>query len=699
MIRSSLRSIVGLTVVLAFTAAWASSASGYTFGDGVAQAGSEEMIYDWSTQKCGGDENHIPDIPARAYRDAAGRVQLIDGHGAEGAHIGHPDERGGDNYRIIFPNGTMNDASTRILDCTNIHLSHNSKDPGLYDNWEWLTSFWTNDGNTIHALVHNEYHAWEWNNPPNPNGYPSGDLRGCSSNGFKLDCWYNSITLAKSTNGGQNFNHDAWPAPAHRVASLPYTYIRDTQENDAIGLLQPSNMVKKGSYYYALIRATAYGGQKRGVCAIRTNDLDTPSSWRGWDGNAANDSQEGFTIRFLDRYREPLVNPPDHLCEPVSPDPTGGPTQPSDFKIDGMTESLTYNTFLDRYVVTGTTQKPGGPVGVYYSTSKDLIDWSERKLLLQVTPPWIDGAGCGEDWYYYPSIIDPDSADRNFSTSGQYNYLYLTRQKDDDCPGAYFLDRDLVRIPFRFTDSPRWATGWSSGCPGAFDYPDTSQPPNSYFLSSADRNYSGLQFSYKAETTTSAATASGKFERKGNPPSTCEFTEGDRPRLGYGESDEVWYSGAFVFPLTGFWDKLAAAGGAANVTIARLDGGAPGWASQLLVNKDGGVRFNTNNGTTTTQFLPTLPTIAKDNCWHFLEVYQKLSSDPAKAQNRIRIDGQEYTTATAANFPAGATVPYNRLRAGILDKLNVSNVKLYTDMVGIGYGGPLSSIGCVGVGE
>jgi hypothetical protein len=226
-----------------------------------------------------------------------------------------------------------------------------------------------------------------------------------------------------------------------------------------------------------------------------------------------------------------------------------------------------------------------------------------------------------------------------------------------------------------------------------------SQPPNSYFLPSADRNYTGLQFSYKAETSTSPATAYGRFERKGNPPSACEFTAGDRPRIAYGESDEVWYSGAFVFPLTGFWDKLAAVGSAANVTIARLDGGAPGWASQLLVNKDGGVRFNTNNGSTTTQLLSVLPTIQKDNCWHFFEVYQKLSSDPAKAQNRIRIDGQEYSTATAANFPASATVPYNRLRAGILDKLGASNVTLYADMVGIGYSGPLSGIGCVGVGE
>jgi hypothetical protein len=120
----------------------------------------------------------------------------------------------------------------------------------------------------------------------------------------------------------------------------------------------------------------------------------------------------------------------------------------------------------------------------------------------------------------------------------------------------------------------------------------------------------------------------------------------------------------------------------------------------VIVNKDGVVRFTTNSGPVTTQLVANPPSIPKDNCWHFFEVHQKLSSDPAKAVNRLRIDNQEIPTVNAANFPANATGPYRRLKAGIVNRFGVSDqVRLYEDMVGLGYGGPLSTLGCQGVND
>lgn len=67
------------------------------------------------------------------------------------------------------------------------------------------------EGNTIHALVHNEYHdpvaqfcRPGVSNPSNP-------------------CWYNAITYAVSTDGGKTFSQP--PAPDHVVAALPMPWV------------------------------------------------------------------------------------------------------------------------------------------------------------------------------------------------------------------------------------------------------------------------------------------------------------------------------------------------------------------------------------------------------------------------------------------------------------------------------------------
>src|SRR5262249_16732943 len=121
------------------------------------------------------------------------------------------------------------------LECSLIYKGRNLSDPSSFDDNAWLTSFYTSDGKTVFALLHNEYHGTE---------HPGA----CSASALK-DCWINVITSTVSHDGGSHFEH---PNPADQlIASLPYRY--GTIPMPA-GFFAPSNIVKLGSYYYVMVR-------------------------------------------------------------------------------------------------------------------------------------------------------------------------------------------------------------------------------------------------------------------------------------------------------------------------------------------------------------------------------------------------------------------------------------------------------------
>ena len=82
--------------------------------------------------------------------------------------------------------------------------------------------------------------------------------------------------------------------------------------------------------------------------------------------------------------------------------------------------------------------------GVFYATSADLVTWSPPKKLM-------GGSGIGvyrcDDPapLEYPSLLDPNSTDRNFMTVGATAQLFLTRFNVAGCKIS--MDRDLIRIP------------------------------------------------------------------------------------------------------------------------------------------------------------------------------------------------------------------------------------------------------------
>jgi hypothetical protein len=288
--------------------------------------------------------------------------------------------------------------------------------PEQFNDREWLTATFTADGRRVFALLHEEYQGHRH--------------AGRCASGEYFKCWYNAITFAVSTDGGRSFRNGRKP-PDHLIAGLAYRYKPDV---GPYGLFQPSNIVKKADgHYYVLIRAAAHLAQKGGVCLLRTRTLEDPGSWRAWDGT-------GFRVRLSSPYVASAAR--SRTCEPVAFP-----------QIADMTQSLTFNTYLNRYVLVGTTGKYDrrrheAVWGIYFSISEDLITWSDRQLVMETELPHVHK--CGDPSVrIHPSILDAGSDSRNFETVGRDAYLYFTRVRyDSACQPS--LDRDLLRVPIAF---------------------------------------------------------------------------------------------------------------------------------------------------------------------------------------------------------------------------------------------------------
>ena len=167
--------------------------------------GEEEIVFDWGNDRCA--NYNIPDLALRAFRSADGQVQAI--------------SSSDNNYRFL---GTdLNDLS---IDCDPIMRSDHDPDPSQYNDAEWIAATYTEDGQTIYALIHNEYQGHL-----HPGQCPQNDY---------FACWDNSITLGISTDGGKSYR-EAFPAPAHLVARFPYPYQAGAGPE---GYRSPSNIIK-----------------------------------------------------------------------------------------------------------------------------------------------------------------------------------------------------------------------------------------------------------------------------------------------------------------------------------------------------------------------------------------------------------------------------------------------------------------------
>jgi hypothetical protein len=377
-----------IAVVLCCAGTGARAASYVVVGDA-------ETVFAWESQRC--DAQDIPDAPARAFRDSGETVHLFAPHFVNRALTGGSLDSVTPDCRITFEGGS-------------------NDDPAALDDRIWLTSFHTSDGITIHALGHAEYH---------------GHRRPGCAGGRYMDCWWNGVVQLVSTDAGASFRRAA--SGKGIVAAPPYTY--DGKQGRPTGYFSPSNIVELDGFHYAFIFAAAQGEQRRGACLLRTDRIADPTRWRAWDGDE-------FTVRLSGAYAGAGQRPEEHVCTPVAGIPstlTSVTRQP-----DG--------TFMGLFAASRPLVAGGAAVtGVYAISSRDLLRWSEPKLLLAV--PMMFDFGCdAPSVHAYPSLLDPDSPSRTFATIGDRPYLYLTRFNVRDC--RLGMNRDLVRFRLVAEEEP-----------------------------------------------------------------------------------------------------------------------------------------------------------------------------------------------------------------------------------------------------
>lgn len=391
---------------VAYRAGWATSSvsvGAYTITEPkvnvtVGSLESREVVFDWTTDRC--ENLDVPDGPARFVRAADGELVLFSGNAP----------------RYYISRGSDFSSFTRVCGQPAL-VSADNRTPESYENWEWLWAVYR-EGNSWHAFVHNEFHDATAGTcgPGDPSpGNP---------------CWYNSITYAVSVDGGRTFTKP--DAPAHVVAPAPNAWVPPLISPSgyaAEGYFQPSSIVRgPDGYYYSLMNSIPDKSMNvSGICAIRSDRLDDPTSWRAWDGS-------GFNLRLASPY---ATGASAAVCTYL-PNAIGN-------------SSLSYNTYLGLYMLVNDSNEGGGAsCGIYFSLSPDMVHWGPMQMIAPARIPWCDAGpatpGVLEPvMVLYPSLLDHGDTGVNFDRTGRTVYLYYTRFNDGG------LDRDLVRVPVTFT--------------------------------------------------------------------------------------------------------------------------------------------------------------------------------------------------------------------------------------------------------
>jgi len=360
--------------------------------------GPHEVVFDTATQGCTFDD--IPDVPARAFRDYRNVVHLF---------------ASSDTARAMTGSSLL----TLTHTCTASFTSAKDAAPAHFRDHNWLDSFYTFDGRTIYSLVHSEYHGWE---------HPGM----CASAAATAthNCWYNTVTMATSLDGGLTFTQTT-PA-AQLVAAVPYQYDMGTLPGP-VGYSSPTNIVQRGGYWYAFINNWPFQAQRYGACLIRTNNIADPTSWRAWDG-------AGFKTQLINPYVTTSAQPSQHVCAPVA---MNAPN------ILAEVSSISYHANSGAFIaIQAPNDNRFGEPGIYVSASYDLIHWTVPSLIvsfatMQATEP------AGSWQYGYVSLLDPASPDRNFVTVGNQPYVYYTRIDLLHPPYVRTLFRAPLRLQVR----------------------------------------------------------------------------------------------------------------------------------------------------------------------------------------------------------------------------------------------------------
>jgi hypothetical protein len=360
----------------------------------------------FDTRKESCEQIDIPDAAARAFRDYKGTVHLIASHYVTRADLGSTLETAKHNCQVVY-------------------TSRKDGNPADFNDYTWLTQFYSVDGRRIVALGHMEYHGWE---------HPGM----CASKTDTPSCWYNASTFLTSADGGYHF---ASPKPpANYLVSLPAKYVPNQGPE---GYSADTNILKVGNWYYSTVYAWAWpprcGAGKEpclvpdATCPMRTANILDPSSWRGWDGR-------DFTVTFANPYRGEVAHSLAHVCEPVP-------------YLD-YANGTNFHEASHLFVATLWNQGSGGfgPQGVYFTTSTDFIHWSKPQLAITLNQ-MLRREPEGNWSYMYFSLIDPNASDASFATITDHPYLYYVRMDNNHGPYQRVLFRQRVKLDWLIRSS------------------------------------------------------------------------------------------------------------------------------------------------------------------------------------------------------------------------------------------------------
>jgi hypothetical protein len=104
--------------------------------DGPVQvAGEIQVVFDRTHDRC--VDEHLPDLPFRAFRDGTGRISLI---------LSHDQARrmAGKDFRGLQ------------VDCAALMTSARNPDADMFSKYEWIAATWIK-GEAAHALLHHEH--------------------------------------------------------------------------------------------------------------------------------------------------------------------------------------------------------------------------------------------------------------------------------------------------------------------------------------------------------------------------------------------------------------------------------------------------------------------------------------------------------------------------------------------------------------
>ena len=354
----------------------------------VTVTGRASVVFDTARAACSPDD--VPDINPRAYRDESGRMVV---------------------FALDMANRPLRgpDLAHLAVDCHVALASPEDGDPARYDDRNFVTATWTEDGRAVSALVHEEYHA---------------DHHGrCRVDG-DVGCWFNTILAYQSGDGGRDFTR----MRPQVVASAPFR--QEVEQGRHRGFFNPSNIVRDGRYVYALIATTGWDGQPYGSCLFRSADPSVAGSWRAWDGRA-------FAVRYLDPYVS--VASRSAPCRPI---------EPFTYAVGSITRHAASGTWIALLQA-----KAGGDFpadGFYTATSRDLLHWSAPRLLLAGRTLYNDLCAAGPTIIGYPALIDDRSPSRNFDTVGDHPDLLFTSMSVASCrTGRRVLLRERLTIDAR----------------------------------------------------------------------------------------------------------------------------------------------------------------------------------------------------------------------------------------------------------